>query len=451
MSTRYMKLPTKAPNGVKYAYIPDAGSQAARRTMQKDWEFRLNAEFTTLKKRGWNLAFMTLTYSEEHLPHIPKDIFKDGKEYRSIPCFSRSDVQEFIQSIRHYCKYHYGFTAEKAVRYFISCEYGSITHRPHYHAILAWDSSVSYETMHALCTHYWNHGILFPRDPRGEENILPFEIVGDVSSAVAYCSKYVCKDLDFAKAVSGVSLMENTRIYKNCCSFHLQSKSLGYSFIADMSDREKWNAYSTGVSFQGDGYTYRLPLYIKNKLIFDNDYIVTASGKRLVRRKATEFFHKHRTEIYRQKAKFYEKLIRNSSTVDWYTQRDIESDVAQSFVASIDKHSQRLNDVFGFDVVNSGHIGEYFLVYFGIAQDQCKVITSEKDAIDCWYSRYAPTATAGLDKLDFQCWKALQDYFSLVLGANTFCNLKTEYAQFKTDELSMRICDYFNNVLGPML
>ena len=451
MSTRYMKLPTKASNGVKYAYIPDANSQAARRTMQKDWEFRLNAEFTTLKKRGWNLAFMTLTYSNEQLPHIPKEIFKDGEEYRSIPCFSRSDVQEFIHSIRHYCKYHFKFTGEKAVRYFVSCEYGSETHRPHYHAILAWDSSVSYETMHALCSHYWNHGILFPRDPRGDINMLPFEIVGDVSSAVSYCSKYVCKDLDFAKAVANVQLMDKTRVYKNCCSFHLQSKSLGYSFISSMSDREKWEAYSTGVSFQGDGYIYRIPLYIKNKLIFDNDYIVTASGKRLVRRKATEFFHKHRADIFRQKARFYEKTLRGSTTAEWYTQRGIPQDQAKSFQNAILSLGERVNAVFGFDLVNSGHLGEYYLTYFGIAHDQCRAISSEKEAIDCWYSRYSPTSTAGLPKLDFECWKALQDYFSLVLGCNTFCNLNAEYEQFKSDTLKAQILDYFNNVLGPRL
>ena len=70
MSSQYTKLKTKNSAGIRAAYVPVQNSQSFRRKQQADWRFRLNAEFQTLKKQGWHLAFATLTYTNEHLPLI---------------------------------------------------------------------------------------------------------------------------------------------------------------------------------------------------------------------------------------------------------------------------------------------------------------------------------------------------------------------------------------------
>lgn len=452
MSSHYTRLKTKNPAGVRAAYVPVGGSQSVRRKQQSDWQFRLNAEFLTLKKKGWHLAFATLTYSDEHLPTIPREVFRNESEYRKIRCFSRSDVQRWIEAIRHYCGYHFGCKGESAVRYFVAAEYGSTTHRPHYHAVLGFPSSISYETMHALCTHYWEHGYLFPRSPYGDKDMLSFEIVGDAAKAFKYVSKYVCKDLDFEKSIAGVDLKKNMRIYKDCQSFHIQSKGLGYSVVRDMTDAQKLEAYQRGIYFEdGTDYAYKMPLYLKNKLIFDNDYVVSSSGKRLVRRKASAFFDKHRKEIFKQKAKFYEELFRRSKQEAYYTNRGVSEAQAKQFVAAIDVYAQRVAAAFGFDVIGSGCAGEYYLGYAFVPADKCHVVATRDELINQWYQRYSDKVHMATEILDHQCWMEFQSYCSLVLGCNTFCNLVAEQRQAESDALSMRINDYFNNVLKGML
>lgn len=456
MSTHYTRLKTKNSAGVRAAYVPVANSQSFRRKQQSDWKFRLNAEFQTLRKQGWNLAFCTLTYSDEHLPYIPKQLFKAEKDYRKIPCFSRSDVSTWIESIRHYCGYHYQCKGDTAVRYFVASEYGAEKHRPHYHAVLAFPSTISYETMHALCTHYWEHGLLFPRQPEGDrshgKDMFPFEVTGDASKAFAYVSKYVCKDLDFEKSIADVELKKNTRLYKNCQSFHVQSKGLGYSIVKDMTDRQKLDAFQHGIYFDGDSdYAYKMPLYLKNKLIFDNDYVITSSGKRLVRRKASAFFDRHKSEIFKKKASFYEELFKRSRDISYYVNRGVTKDMAERFISAIQLYSERVADSFGFDLMVSGHVGEYYLGYAFVPADHCHVVATRDELISQWYQRYSDRVKPTSDILDHTCWSDFQALCSLILGCNTYCNLVAEAQQAASDALSMRINDYFNNVLGAML
>lgn len=429
-----------------------------RRKQQSDWQFRLNAEFLTLKKQGWNIAFCTLTYSDRTIPTLPRELFVSESEYRSIRCFSRSDVQHWIESIRHYCAYHFGCKNDSAVRYFVAAEYGSETHRPHYHAVLGFPSTISYEKMHSLCSYYWEHGILFPRSPRGDHNpmtgkdMLPFEVVGDASKAFRYVSKYVCKDLDFEGQIQGIHLKKNTHLYRNCQSFHIQSKGLGYSIVKDMTDSQKLDAYQNGIYFMtGEDYSYKMPLYLKNKLIFDNDYVVTSSGRRLVRRKANDFFNRHKKEIFTKKAKYYEELFRRSRQASYYTNRGVSEAQAEQFVTAIDVHAQRVSAAFGFDVVGRGVLGEYYLGYFGVSSDHCHVVDTQSDLISQWYQRYSESTKINTPLIDHGCWSEFQAYCSLVLGCNTFCNLVAEAQQAASDALSKRINDYFNDVLGKML
>ena len=458
MSSQYTKLKTKNNAGVRAAYVPVQNSQSFRRKQQADWRFRLNAEFQTLKRQGWHLAFATLTYTNEHLPLIPKELFKNESEYRKIPCFSRSDVSTWIESIRHYCGYHFNAKGDAAIRYFVASEYGADTNRPHYHAVLAFPSTISYETMHALCKHYWEHGIMFPRKPTGDYNprtnkaMFPFEVTGDASKAFSYVSKYVCKDMDYEKAIASVDLKKNTRLYKDCQSFHIQSKGLGFSIIKDMTDAEKLKAYQHGIYFDGDSdYVYRMPLYLKNKLIFDNFYVVTSSGKRLVRRKASEFFDRHRNEIFKKKASFYEKLFSDSCSASYYEARGVDKAMAEQFVSSIHTYAERVSNSFGFDVLSSGHVGEYYLAYAFVPADYCHVVSTRDEIISQWYQRYSDKVKMTSDILDHTCWSDFNALCSLILGCNTYCNLCAEAQQAQSDALSKRINDYFNDFLGHML
>lgn len=451
MCLQYIKLKTKNPNASQYGYVPCGICSECRKRSQNDWKFRLNSEFLTLKNKGWNVAFCTLTYENNNLPTIPKVLFKNEEEYKKIACFSKEDVTNWIHGVRQYFKYHNNFTNGNNIRYFIASEYGSNTHRPHYHAILAWKNDVSYETMHKICTEKWNHGFLFPRNVNGDKDMLPFKIVGDASKALNYVSKYACKDIDFDDTIKKLNLNKNMKLYKNIQSFHLQSKSLGFEIIKNMSDDEKHKVFVNGISFQGDGETYKIPIYIKNKIVFDNYYVIKKNGQRLVRRKASEFFNKYKYELFKEKAKFYEKLFNETLNYDYFTKRGVDEQKAKSFSDSIAYYKDCVNHSFGFDVFGCGVFSHYYMCYFGVKYTSCKTINNFNDAVKQWMRRYQDPNKVEVikseDLLNHECWQAIQNVCSMILGCNTYCNLNVQLENENKDRLNKKILDYYNNVL----
>lgn len=455
MCLQYIKLKTKNPNATQFGYVPCGVCAECRKRAQNDWKFRLNSEFLKLKKEGWNVAFCTLTYNDENLPKIPKELFKNEESYKEIPCFSKTDVTNWIHGVRQYFKYHNNFTRGNNIRYFIASEYGSNTHRPHYHAILAWPNTVSYKTMHEVCTEKWTHGYMFPRDVRGDKGMLPFEIVGDASRAINYVAKYACKDIDFNDEVQKANLNTKMKLFKDVNSFHLQSKSMGFEIIKNMNDEEKRQAFIHGISFQGDGEVYKVPIYIKNKIVFDNYYVTREDGTRLVRRKASEFFDKYKNELFREKSKFYENLFRSSTDYNYFLSRGLDETKAKMFSDAIIGYKNTLNNILGFDVFQSGVFGQYYMCYFGIKRQNCKIINSFSDAVTQWMRRYREPQTLEVikedERIDYQTWQAIQNVCSMILGANTFCNMNLELQQYKTEKLNKKITDYFNNVIKGLV
>lgn len=456
MCLQYIKLKTKNENAAQYGYVPCGKCAECRKRSQNDWKFRLNAEFLNLKKKGWNIAFCTLTYRNENLPKIPKACFKNEEDYKEINCFSKSDVTNWIHGVRQYFKYHNNFKNGNNIRYFIASEYGSNTHRPHYHAILAWPNDVDYKTMHEICTEKWEHGFMFPRNVNGDKDMLPFKIVGDASKAINYVAKYACKDIDYEDTVDKLNLNRNLKIYKNCHSFHLQNKSMGFEILKNMSDKEKHDIFVHGISFQGDGLTYKIPIYIKNRIVFDNYYIINEkTGKRLVRRKASAFFEKYKNELFREKARFYENLFKESLQPDYFIRRGLNEEQAQKFTTALTYYKDCVNTALGFDVFGSGVFSHYYMCYFGIKRSNCKTINSFNDAVNQWMRRYKEPQTLEViknnEQVDYTIWKSIQNFCSMMLGCNTYCNMSATIQHEKDDRLNKKIQDYFNNVLKMRL
>ena len=145
MCLKCFKVDSASPAGIRHCYVPCGVCEDCRRKLAQQWSFRINAEFLDLKRRGWNVAFCTLTYAPEHLPTIPESCFVNPDKVKAIPCFNRFQVRTWIDEIRSYCRYNFDFKGENRIRFFIASELGSLRHRPHYHALLAWPNSVSYK------------------------------------------------------------------------------------------------------------------------------------------------------------------------------------------------------------------------------------------------------------------------------------------------------------------
>lgn len=460
MCLQYIKLKTKHQQGLRYAYVPCGKCADCRKAKQNEWQFRLFSEFLDLKKKGWNVAFCTLTYDEDSLPVIPECCFEDPSQYREIACFDRQSVREWIDAIRQYCKYHYKFVKGNNIRYFIASEYGSNTHRPHYHAILAWPNSLSYERMHALAMHYWNKGWLFPRNPAGDGKCLSFEVVGDASHALAYCSKYACKDIDFVDEVKDLKLYDNVRkypensderayaqIYRNCKPFHIQSCSMGLEPIKRMSDEEKREVFVNGMAFVGDGNMYKVPVYIKNKILFDNYYVIDEKGNRMVRREASQFFDKYGAEIFEEKSKFYQKYVLETNS-EWLRKNGVEENVISLFDDVLARQARVVESYYGDSLLVDNLMGKMYMAYNNIKPSE----SYDQPLYMQWMMRYKRKEDN--DKLiedndlrlysNAAIWN-LRKYWNIVDKMNTFVGISKIQDREEKDKLSKRILDFFNN------
>lgn len=151
-------------------------------------------------------CFVTLTYNDDNIPVSHPDHGRkvleltrgdstrgDDGLYTLVP----SDVQKFIKRLRRHLEYvpkNHTLTrdhVEKPIRYFLVGEYGSKTHRPHYHILIfGWRPSDQY----VLQAH---DNYTINRSPQIEKLWkFGFSTVADVNFGVArYCARYVTKKL----------------------------------------------------------------------------------------------------------------------------------------------------------------------------------------------------------------------------------------------------------------
>lgn len=97
-------------NAVEELQLPCGRCLSCLKGRAEDWAVRVMHE-ARMHEHSW---FVTLTYSDEHLP-------SDGS-------LRPMDVKRFLQRLRR-------AVAPAKVRYFLGGEYGDKTSRPHYHAI----------------------------------------------------------------------------------------------------------------------------------------------------------------------------------------------------------------------------------------------------------------------------------------------------------------------------
>lgn len=98
-----------------YIPVPCGKCFSCKCDYSRDWANRM-----ILELQDHNEAmFLTLTYNDEHLPLSPQ----------GYPTLVKRDVQLFLKRLRK----HLG---DLRIRYYLAGEYGSSTHRPHYHAII---------------------------------------------------------------------------------------------------------------------------------------------------------------------------------------------------------------------------------------------------------------------------------------------------------------------------
>lgn len=469
MCTHYMKIRSVRSLAPKYAYVPCGVCEECRRSLKQQWSFRLRVELDSLWQKKWNIGFFTLTYSDKCLPTLPKELFKNPRDYLRVPCFSRTDCRTFIDNIRKRLNERYGLKDDNRCRYMVCCEYGKqYTHRPHMHGLIAFPPNVPAEEVFKLIHSQWTKGHVFPRyisgglDSHGYKH-KPFLLAGDVARAANYAAKYCCKDIDFYASIAGLDLDKKHPLYKKCMPNHIQSKSIGLGFLANKDSLTLAKLLREGASFVGTNKTLALPLYIRNKIVFTPDYqyerVLNNSGdwnydfaedkwhyakgkgmyKRLVRRVANQFFIDNIKQIYEQKVQYYTDLFKQMSSNDFWTSRiDVQkfpnfADKVKDFGSSF---NMRVQQRF-FDCET---LARYYVSYYGVPANKCYFADLSKQYLWRYLRDFErPNVTRLVDP---RFLETLNKLISYSISYLKFCDA---YNHAKLEDMA-KISDYYKHL-----
>jgi len=206
---------------------------------RSDWSFRLTEELRTAK----NAWFLTLTYSDENLPdayHHGKDL--QEKTYTGMPTLDKRDLTLFHKrlrkSIHKVTKGAHKALKYPQMKYYSVGEYGSQTHRPHYHGIYY---NVPKEIIDQI-TEIWKNGETH---------------TGTVTPAsIHYVCKYVInKPEDYEDIQPPFALMS-------------RNPALGSNYV-NRNYNFHWQNLAPYVI--KDGFKQKLPRYYKDKLFTESE------------------------------------------------------------------------------------------------------------------------------------------------------------------------------------
>ena len=447
---------------------------------QNSWSFRLRCELEDCHSKGWKIGFLTLTFNDENLPHIPSELI-DSSKTRIIsddqfPCFNKFLVQNFIHKVRKqlYDDYDVG-KSKDGIKYLICSEYGKHTKRPHHHAVFAFPpkNGLDAEKFYNIIKSKWTYGHIFPRhhlggvDSHGYHH-QPFEVTSNPYATSKYIAKYISKDLDFFESLSGFYPCEGADL-SNYFPFHLQSRSLGFSRLVNLSDAEKLKYITDGYSFIGDDKLVPIPLYFKRKILFSPKYIVErqifqgnrqinpadfadddlssisddeleslgfiVKYHRLVRREATEFFKLHYNKIFDKNLRTYTKFFDRITNEDFISSRVEKFGISSDFVSSF------LRYISSSQFPDSILLAKYYLAYYGLPLSKCFDVEPSYQ----WFLRYdenfePPPSFFCVDR-DF--YEDVQFVIGSLLRIACFDRL--DYSE--ADKIAARVSDFWKSAI----
>lgn len=250
-------------------YLSDS-SDIQQNIRQSEFCLRLQAQTYDTISKGGDVLMLTFTYSDVCLPSF---VNPDNNE--RVVCFNRGDLRTFFNRVkvrfsRVFPEVNYTY------KYFLCCEYGKNTKRPHYHALFFVSKGVNLSKFIQICRECWTYGYMFPK-PYG--NVVQNAKLRSYEKGAAYASKYVCKDLSFYNlpAVERLlkyreSVKDNYHAFKvvsDCFPRIYQSNGIGASLV-DQLENDFSSVLKNGV-FNSLSKTYApVPRYVYSKFFYKN-------------------------------------------------------------------------------------------------------------------------------------------------------------------------------------
>ncbi|MBR4870609.1 MAG: hypothetical protein IKU96_00395 [Alistipes sp.] len=209
-----------------YLDVPCGVCYHCRKTYKTQWNLRLQHHFRYLsKEQQANSYFVTLTFSNEHLPN---------------QCPSKADVAPLIRKFLERIRKKY----KRSVVHWIVSEYGDVTHRYHLHGILF---DVPFP-IHELST-FWKYGYVSYRKLNAKR--------------ITYVTTYVNKQLK--------GLIEDKRYRQHVFC----SPKIGLEFTKDSLNITYARQHDTIVPFIfHNRRPFAMPRYYRSK-IFSEDELET--------------------------------------------------------------------------------------------------------------------------------------------------------------------------------
>lgn len=192
LSPVYMRNPKKdfhALNDKTFLAVPCNHCEDCLQAKRVGYEIRAYYEYKHCIENGGSCYYYTLTYNNRSLPRFE---IKSQFTHRTFqfPCFSREHLKRFQENFRKDLKIGdlFNSTSNIDCKFFITCEYGGDTRRPHYHLELFLNRQLDPMYVHLLFERNWKYGFV----KAGDNNGLVYS-----PAAIQYVSKYIGKNEDY--------------------------------------------------------------------------------------------------------------------------------------------------------------------------------------------------------------------------------------------------------------
>lgn len=210
LSPVYMRNPKKdfrAQNDKTFLAVPCNHCEECLQSRRVGYEIRAYYEYKNCIENGGSCYYYTLTYNNRCLPRFEIKSMYSQRTFQ-FPCFSRDHLKRFQENFRKDLKTGDLFNSSKSLdcKFFITCEYGGDTRRPHYHMELFLNGKLDPMFVHSLFEKNWKYGFV----KAGDNNGLVYS-----PAAIQYVSKYIGKSEDYNDVIRRFD-----RVYAQSIDYH---------------------------------------------------------------------------------------------------------------------------------------------------------------------------------------------------------------------------------------
>lgn len=445
MCKNLIRIKSKNTYNIKKAFIPCGWCDECRLMQKTEWTNRLLTEMDYYQKKyKYKVGFITLTYNEQHLPHIPSKFLKDKDE--KIPCFNYKDVKRLNGTLRKYLWTKYNL--KNGYRYFITCEYGEKHHRPHMHGIILFNPMFTHLEFYQFIEDAWtgtttwiqnnkkrktereNYGIINPY-----EDFVPI----DTHGCGAYVAKYVCKDIEYYQFTWPKIKDKLTKKEKNelrqYAPFHRQSLGLSRCILDTNDTKEIIDKLEKGIDVIGSAKKKELPRYIKERIAYTTQSTYNLKAHRHEQtKKYTKTYYENKEQIYNKKFEENKKMFERFQQ-EAFWEKKLENR-KEEFKAK--ETSTQIKNIIQYYGINE--ITKFYTIYYGVKYENCK----EGEPHEILFSRYNPIAD-NTDKItiDKEYYDTMNDVCGHILSHDT---LEVKQQRSKQQEKQDKIKAFWTNL-----